>query len=66
MKILVNNKETEIAPQTSINQLAISLELPGKGVAIAVNNKMILRTEWERHELQANDSILIVKAACGG
>lgn len=66
MKISVNNKEMEIAPETSINQLAASLELPDKGVAIAMNNKMIPRTNWESHQVLENDNIIIIKAACGG
>ena len=45
---------------------AAQLELPVQGIAIAVNNKMIPRTEWERFMLHENDSLVIIKAACGG
>lgn len=66
MKISVNNKETEITPETSVYELAISLRLPDKGVAIAVNNRMVPRTAWETTGLQENDSLVIIQAACGG
>jgi len=66
MKVQVNNKETELLSQSSIQQLALSMELPAAGVAIAVNNKMVPRTEWDRFILQENDQIVIIKAACGG
>ena len=66
MKLSVNNKETEIAPGTFIDKLADSLQLPDKGVAIAVNNKMIPRTEWNQYELRESDQVIIIKAACGG
>lgn len=66
MKVYVNNKEVEIAQQSTITQLTRSLQLPDKGVAIAVNNKMIPKTEWDNYALQENDHIVIIKAACGG
>ena len=66
MKVLVNNKETEIPPQSSIKELALSLQLPENGIAIAVNNRMIQRTTWDQFILNENDSLVIIKAACGG
>lgn len=66
MKIFVNNKEVEITRQSTITQLTRSLQLPDKGVAIAVNNKMTPKTEWDDYTLQENDHIVIIKAACGG
>ncbi len=49
-----------------IAELASQLALPERGVAIAVNNKMIPRTEWNERILQPNDSLVVIKAACGG
>lgn len=66
MKILVNNKETELTAGNTIADLARQLELPAQGVAIALHNRMIPRTEWETVSLQENDSLVIIKAACGG
>lgn len=66
MRISVNNKETEITPGTSVRDLATSLRLPDKGIAIAVNNRMVPRTAWETTGLQENDNLVIIKAACGG
>ena len=66
MKVQVNNKEVEIAPDSTLTQLTAQLELPVQGIAIAVNNKMIPRTEWEGFILHENDNLVIIKAACGG
>ncbi len=66
MKILVNNRETELTSGNTIADLARQLELPAQGVAIALHNRMIPRTEWGTTVLQANDSLVIIKAACGG
>ena len=51
---------------STLTQLTAQLELPVQGIAIAVNNKMIPRTEWERFSLHENDNLVIIKAACGG
>ena len=66
MKVQVNNKEVEITPDATLTQLTAQLELPVQGIAIAVNNKMIPRTEWEGFILHENDNLVIIKAACGG
>ena len=36
------------------------------GIAIAVNNRMVPRCEWDSYTLHEGDSILIIKAVCGG
>lgn len=66
MKVQVNNKEVEINPDATLVQLTAQLELTVSGIAIAVNNRMIPRTEWESFSLHENDSVVIIKAACGG
>lgn len=66
MKLKVNSKETEAKDGCTIAELASQLALPERGVAIAVNNKMIPRTEWNKRILQPNDSLVVIKAACGG
>ena len=75
MKLLVNNKETELTQGHTIAALAQQLELPKQGVAIALHNRMVPRAEWENTALNAEwentalnegDSLVIIKAACGG
>lgn len=66
MKLLVNNKETELTQGQTIAALAQQLELPAQGVAIALHNHMVPRTEWEHTVLKEGDSLVIIKAACGG
>ena len=66
MKVLVNNKETELTQGNTIADLAQQLELPQQGVAIAVHNRMVPRAEWNEKTLQEGDNLVIIKAACGG
>lgn len=65
MKIVINNKTTE-TQSSNLLQISEELSLPDKGVAIAVNNRMVPRTEWATTALAENDNIVIIKAACGG
>lgn len=66
MNIRVNNQEKTLENSTSVLQLATELQLPAQGVAIAINNRMLPRTEWENTHLNENDNVVIIKAACGG
>ncbi|MBQ0045973.1 MAG: sulfur carrier protein ThiS [Prevotellaceae bacterium] len=65
MKILINNKQTETETK-SLSELAAELNLPERGVAVAVSNKMVPRTEWEGTLLTEGANVVIIKAACGG
>ncbi len=65
MKIKINDKETEVRAE-SLSGLAAELSLPEKGVAVAVNNRMVPRTGWNDTTLKEGDSIVIIKAVCGG
>ena len=65
MKISVNNKEVETGAHYLL-QLSQQLELPQAGIAVAVNNHMVPRSEWEHFVLHENDELIIIKAVCGG
>ena len=61
MKVQVNNKEVKITDASTITQLTEQLELSSQGIAIAVNNKMIPRTEWDKFVLHESDNLVIIK-----
>ena len=65
MKIKINNKEVETAAKT-VAELAAEQKLPEKGVAIAISNNMVPRTEGNNSLLNEGDDIVILKAFCGG
>ena len=65
MKITVNNKEVETSAG-NLHQFSQELELPETGIAVAVNNRMVPRTDWEHCALNGTDEIIIIKAVCGG
>lgn len=65
MQINVNNKPIN-TEATNLSTLASELSLPEKGVAVAVNNKMVPRNLWEQTPLSEGATVVIIKAACGG
>jgi len=65
MNIEINGKSMATEART-IARLAEELGIPSGGTAIAVNGKMVPRTEWDGKALKEGDKILIIRAACGG
>lgn len=66
MKIKINNNETTVAEGTTVADIGREQQLPDKGVAVAVNNAMVARSDWGAHALKEGDDIVILKAFCGG
>lgn len=65
MKITINNtpKETQA---TTLSALIKESGLPEKGIAAAIDNKMIPKAKWTSTPLHEGANIVIIKAACGG
>ena len=66
MKLLINSEQKNFSGK-NISELVQSLQmLNTNGIALAVNEKVIPKTEWEKFQLNGNDKILIIKATQGG
>lgn len=65
MKLKVNDQEVEIGA-TTLSLFSLEQNLPATGIAVAVNNRMVPRAEWDSYTLNEGDRILIIKAVCGG
>lgn len=67
MDILINNQKHTISANSSL-QTIVNTQLgeKQKGVAVAVNDSVIPKLNWENHILKSNDHILIIKATQGG
>lgn len=67
MNIYVNNTLQEIAGQPKIADALHSLNIVAqKGIAIAINNNVIPKAEWETYALQAEDKVTLIRATQGG
>lgn len=67
MEILINNQKQTVTENTSL-QTIVNAQLGDKqkGVAVAINDSVIPKLNWDTHILQLNDNILIIKATQGG
>jgi len=67
MELLVNNKTEKLQSGNTLSELLLQLNLFEKrGIAVAVNNAVIGRHEWERYQLSENDKITIIRPTQGG
>jgi sulfur carrier protein len=67
MEITLNDKKHTISENTSLYEIVFSqLGDKQKGVAVAVNDSVIPKKDWETQTIKNNDTILIIKATqCG-
>lgn len=65
MKLKVNDKEVETRA-THLSLFFQEQDFPTTGIAVAVNQRMVPRAEWDSYALNEGDNILIIKAVCGG
>jgi len=67
MQIKVNNEILEIQHPFSLLDLVQHIKGSNtNGIAIAVNNTVVPRIQWEKIQLKENDSTLIIQATQGG
>ena len=66
MIISVNNTQKNIPENTSIEALLKELQHTQNGIAVAINEMVVLKTQWNSHLLRENDEVLIIQATQGG
>jgi sulfur carrier protein len=69
MQIKLNNQIKILAEPCTVQQLSeqFATENSGtKGIAIAVNQVVIPKSNWQQHLLHENDDVLVIKATQGG
>jgi sulfur carrier protein len=67
MEVTVN-RQNHIVPENCSVQALIAniLQQPGRGLAIAINESIVPKTQWETRKLNSGDNIIIIKATQGG
>ncbi len=68
MELKINNQNKTFAPDCLTIQALLDLEIPNKqnGIAVAINNTVIPKSNWNSHHLNETDDILIISATQGG
>lgn len=66
MKIEINGDPKDLQNPTSLEQLIQELLTDTKGMAVAINNQVIPKTEWAETNLKNLDKVLLITATQGG
>ena len=67
MEVLVNNKLYAVQPETTVSALLQFIQLPTtKGIAVAVNRRVVPRPDWPGTMLCPADQVMIIQATQGG
>ncbi len=67
MEVNINNQQVSVEENTSLYTLLSQNELTEKrGIAVAVNNKVLPKANWATYQLQNHDKITIIRATQGG
>ena len=67
MDIYINSTLQQLERDASIADALTQLNITSqKGIAIAINNNVVPRHEWDTYILQPQDKMMLIKATQGG
>ena len=66
MRITVNDEIMNFDAPVTVSELLASLGRPAAGIAVAVNQTMVVRGCWSEHVVRDGDQILLFQAIAGG
>ena len=66
MNVLVNELRVECETGLTVAALLLRLEQDKPGVALALNQQILPRTQWADHSLQEGDALLLFQVIAGG
>ena len=67
MEITVNNRPLKLDAPSSVSRLLSAvLQIPATGIAIAVNQAIVSKSDWQEYVLQPGDKVVLIKATQGG
>jgi len=66
MTVNVNHKEIAVNESANLVDLLLSMDIPQKGVALAVNNTVVPKNDWATFVLEQNMNITLIRATQGG
>jgi sulfur carrier protein len=66
MRVLVNHKIQELKDNANLMDLLTHMQLPEKGIALAIDNKVIPKNKWQSFELSDQMKVTMIRATQGG
>lgn len=64
--VTINQKQETFPTNTSLQEALDQLEVKQQGIAVAIAQDVIPKTEWANTTLQDGQNIIIIKATQGG
>lgn len=67
MNVEINHRKVEVPEGViSLEALLVHEGFSGKGQAVAVDNKVVPKTQWADTQLTEDMKITVIRAVCGG
>jgi sulfur carrier protein len=67
MNIKINGNFCEIDDNSNLINVLDKIQIENRfGIAVAVNNVVVAKTEWEKYIVKNQDDIIIINAIFGG
>lgn len=66
MKATINGKLHELPDELTVGAMLEFLGSPRSGVAVARNDRVVARAEYDAHRLREGDRVEIIEAVAGG
>jgi sulfur carrier protein len=66
VRATINGEERELSDGTTVAALLVELGAPRSGVAVACNECVVRRAEYETRVIADGDALEIIKAVAGG
>jgi sulfur carrier protein len=67
VEVSINKEKFQFPPSGTVADVLPLLHIEkADGIAIAVNDTIIPRNEWQKHILQSQDKVFVIRATQGG
>lgn len=66
MKVYINQNETEVPEGITVKEWLVRQQIAAEGTAIAIDNKLVPKSEWSNRTLADGDKITLIRATFGG
>ena len=67
MEVFINNQSVSGPDLAKLSEVLVQLDsLNKRGIAVAVNNSVIPKSEWDSYTVDSADKITIIRATQGG
>ena len=66
VSVRINGEARSVDSRTTLRALLDDLGAARDGVAVALNDEIVLRSSWDATELHDNDTLEVLSAAPGG